>query len=88
MIYIVAYDLIEPGQHYEPLIKKIKEYDGWAKLGYSCFLIKTDKAATDVRDELTTLIDKNDKLYVGRATTPAAWFNMPKDVVKWINDNL
>lgn len=88
MIYIVVYDLLEPGQHYDSLIKKIKEYDGWAKLGYSCFLIKTEKYATEVRDELIQFVDENDKLYVGKVTTPAAWLNMPKDVVKWINDNL
>ncbi len=88
MIYFVTYDLIEPGQIYEKLIKKIKEYDGWAKLGYSCFLIKTEKSAVEVRDELETCIDKNDRLYVGQAKTPAAWHHLPVDVSKWIKDNL
>lgn len=31
MIYIVSYDLIEPGQKYEELIKLIKQDGKWAR---------------------------------------------------------
>ena len=39
MIYIVSYDLIEPGQKYEDLIKLIKQDGKWARLGDSAYLV-------------------------------------------------
>ncbi len=87
-VYIVTYDLKEPGQRYDDLIAKIKNYGSWAKLGYSCFLINTNDNAVQVRDNLKLALDPNDKIYVGQATTPAAWSNMPEDVSNWIKSNL
>lgn len=88
MIYFVTYDLKEPGQRYNELIEKIKSYDGWAKLGDSCFLIKTEKEAVAIRDNLKSVLDSNDKIYVGQTLTPAAWYNMPDQVSNWIKSNL
>lgn len=88
MIYFVTYDLKEPGQHYNELVEKIKSYEGWAKLGDSCFLIKTEKDAVAIRDYLKKVIDPRDKIYVGQTTTPAAWYNMPEQVSDWIKSNL
>ncbi len=88
MIYFVTYDLIEPGQRYNDLIEKIKSYEGWAKLGDSCFLIKTEKDSVAIRDNLRTVLDSNDKLYVGQTSTPAAWYNFPNEVSDWIKSNL
>lgn len=88
MIYFVTYELREPGQRYNELIEKIKSYDGWAKLGESCFLIKAEEEATAIRDNLKMVLDSNDKVYVGQTTTPAAWYNMPEQVSNWIKSNL
>ena len=88
MIYFVTYDLKEPGQRYNELIEKIKSYEGWAKLGESCYLIKTDEEAVAIRNNLKIVLDYKDKIYVGQASTPAAWYNLPDDVSKWIKNNL
>ncbi len=87
-VFIVTYDLKEPGQRYDDLIAKIKNYGSWAKLGYSCFLISTNDTVVQVRDRLKEVLDANDKLYVGQASSPAAWSNLPEDVSNWIKSNL
>lgn len=88
MIYIVSYDLSEPGQNYDSLIEKIKESDAWAKLGGSAYLVESVKDAKELRDEYKVLLDSNDKLYVGKVDAPAAWTGMPQDVTKWILEKL
>lgn len=88
MIYIVSYDLVEPGQNYDSLLSKIKEADSWARLGGSSYLIESTKSPKELRDEYKVILDSNDKLYVGRVVAPAAWTGMPKDVSEWILDKL
>ena len=87
-VLIVSYDLGSPGQNYERILQLIKAYDSWAKLGGSAYLIRTEASPVQVRDNLKTALDVNDKLYVGAASEPAAWTGMPEDVSKWIQANL
>jgi hypothetical protein len=86
-VLIITYDLIRPGQNYESLITKIKAYGTWAKIGYSCYLVVTKKTPEQVRDDLITVMDSNDKLYVGVSPAPSAWYGMPDEVSKWIHSN-
>lgn len=82
---IISYDLSNPGQNYEEVIKKIKSYTSWARLGGSAYLIYTDDEVKEVRDALWSLMDASDKLYVGVAPPPSAWAGMSKDVSNWIH---
>jgi hypothetical protein len=86
-LLIVFYDLVNPGQNYEALIKKIKTYSAWARLGGSAYLIKTEATPVQVRDDLRQVLDGKDKLFVGVAPPPSAWTGMPEDVAKWILEN-
>ena len=88
MIYIVSYDLSEPGQNYDTLLNKIKEVGSWARLGGSAYLIETQKSAKELRDDFQTILDSNDKLYVGSVSAPAAWAGMPQNVSSWILSKL
>lgn len=88
MVYIITYDLREPGQRYDELISRIKSYNVWAKIGYSCFLIETNATAVQVRDSLRPAIDVNDRLFVGVVNAPAAWFGLPENVSQWIKEKL
>ena len=83
-VLIVSYDLAMPGQNYERLLKRIKEYKEWARLGGSAYLVYTDNGPVQVRDYLSPALDQNDQLYVGVAPAPAAWIGMPEDVSQWI----
>jgi hypothetical protein len=86
-VYIVTYDLSNPGRNYENLLKRIKTYSGWARLGGSAYLISTDQNTVQIRDYLTPALDTNDKLYVGRMANEAAWRGLGDDVSNWIKDN-
>lgn len=86
-ILIVTYDLINPGQNYGKLLQKIKAYDSWARLGGSSYLIATASTVVQVRDNLVTVLDLNDKLFVGTCPVPSAWRGLPQDVAKWILEN-
>jgi len=86
-ILIVTYDLIDPGQNYEKLLQKIRAYEIWARLGGSSYLIVTDSSPVQVRDDLSSALDKNDKLFVGSCPVPSAWTGLPDDVSKWIQEN-
>jgi hypothetical protein len=86
-VLIVSYDLTNPGQNREALVKKIKAYSIWARLGRSTYLIKTDATPVQVRDELKQVLDTNDRVFVGVAPPPSAWVGMPEDVSKWILKN-
>lgn len=84
---IVSYDLSNPGQNYESLLRLIKSYPSWARLGGSAYLIATDRTPVQVRDHLRAALDRNDKLFVGSAPPPSAWWGMPDDVSNWIHQN-
>lgn len=86
-VLVVSYDLVNPGRNYEALIKLIKAYGSWARLGGSAYLIFTDQTPVQVRDALVAVLDTNDKLFVGTAPAPSAWYGLPDDVSNWIHAN-
>ena len=86
-VLIISYDLMAPGKNYEPLIQKIKAYGAWAKLSSSAYLVMTSDDPTRVRDTLVSVLDANDKIYVGKVVAPAAWRGLPDEVSKWIIAN-
>lgn len=86
--YIISYDLRIPGQNYETLIARIKEYGKWARLGGSAYIIITERTAVEIRDYLIQPLDSNDKLFVGTLNAPAAWNGLPEDVSNWLRNNL
>ena len=86
-IYIISYDLKNPGQNYEKLLKRIKAYPLWARLGGSAYLIGTPATASDIRNYLIQVLDYNDQLFVGSAPAPSAWHGLPEDVSNWIRTN-
>ena len=86
--YIISYDLINPGQNYESLIKKIRSYQSWARLGGSAYVIVSNENVVTVRDKLLKILDNNDKLFVGKVNAPAAWYGLSEEVSDWLKTNL
>jgi hypothetical protein len=84
---IVFFDLTEPAINREALVKKIKSYGKWTRLGDSAYLIATDEAPIAVRNKLDTVLDDEDRIYVGVVSAPSAWTGMPEAVSKWILSN-
>ena len=49
--YIISYDLRKPGRNYEEVLRVIKSYSAWARLGSSAYLVITTKKPDIIRDE-------------------------------------
>lgn len=85
--YIVIYDLCSPGQNYDGLYKKLKSFLYWGKLSESAWAIISSNDSVAIRDSLSMLIDKNDRLLVIRSGTEAAWQNTLASN-EWIKQNI
>jgi len=86
-VYIVTYDLSNPGRNYESLLKIMKAKTAWARLGGSSYLVLTELNATQLRDKLSIVLDNNDSLYVGLMGNSAAWRWLGDNVSNWIKNN-
>jgi hypothetical protein len=84
---IVTYELVAVEKNYSKLVAKIKAYESWAELSLFAYLILTNSTVQQVRDNLATVLDPKDKLFVGTCPVPAAWQGLPENVSKWILEN-
>ncbi len=81
----ISYDLNQPGQNYEAVIKKIKELGSWAKVHKSFWYVSSTRTASEAVDFIKPALDKNDQVYVVDAQrNEAAWNSLPADVEKHI----
>ena len=89
--YLISYDLGLPETYndYKTLTQYIKSYSTWAKPLQSVWFIKTDKTISQVRDEIKTKVDSNDKVLVIDVTSKG-WgtYNVSKEVTDWMKNNL
>ena len=88
--YMIGYDLNKPIQNYTDLINAIKKVgSNWWHCLDSTWIVKTDKTAAQIRDELTPHIDQqNDELLVAKLTGDAAWTGFDTDCSNWLKNNL
>src|SRR3546814_15075930 len=77
--YIICYDLTNPGRNYQNLYEKIKSYGTWARVTESNWVIVTTKTAVQIRDDLLTVLDSNDRLFVVKSGREAAWHNRSEE---------
>jgi len=84
--YVVAYDLINPGQKYECLRHKLEAYGTYWHIQQSVWLIKTSATAVQIRDNLNSCIDANDKLIVAGLTGEAAWAGHDAHNSRWLRE--
>lgn len=86
--YIVTYDLHEQGQRYDCVVKKLRAYGTYFHMQGSVWIIVSSKAAKEIRDDLKSCLDSNDKLFVARLTGEAAWAGYDSEDGKWLRENL
>jgi hypothetical protein len=58
------------------LYKAIKAYGAWARITESTWFVKTESSCVEVRDNLLSYLNRNDRLFVGELTGTAAWSNV------------
>lgn len=81
-VLCINYDLKVPGRDYQPLYDAIKTYT-WCHILDSCWLIDTQKTASQVRDHLKGHVDGNDEVFV--ATLKGAWATTFSDqATEWL----
>lgn len=85
-VYIVTYDLCNEStsDSYIKLISLIKEEGVWACLGGSSYLVESELSPVELRDKYKQTLDKDDKLFVGVVSAPAAWVGYSKQITDWI----
>ena len=88
MAYLITYDLCKPGQNYNDLTTAITSYPGYCKLSESSWVVTSTKTSSEIRDHLTSYLDKNDVLFVGKLSGEADWIGEPEKVTKWLKANL
>jgi len=85
--YIISYDLRKPGRNYDKLYEAIKAYGTWAHINESLWAVVTSQTAVQVRDNLLQQIDLNDRIFVIKSGTEAAWRNAICKT-EWLKENL
>ena len=90
-VYQINYDLRKQ-RNYEELYKKIMFLGNWCHPLESCWLIASEKTASQIAGELFKVMDSDDGLLVTRLQNEAAWYNLDskgtKDVSNWLQENL
>ena len=72
---------------YEELYVALKDFGTWAHITESCWAVQSEKSATQIRDELGTILRSDDRLLVLQSANVAAW----KNVLcrnEWMKENI
>ena len=84
--YIISYDLRNE-RDYKSLKKAIRSLGKWARITDSTWAVVTDSSAVAVRDAVRSVMDNDDRLFVVRSGTEAAWRNS-RCQNSWLMENL
>lgn len=84
--YIISYDLIAD-KDYSSLYKAIKNYGTYAHVLESVWIVNSSTSSVDIRDNLKSFLDADDKIFVAKLTGQSAWINLNKEVADWIKNN-
>ncbi len=88
--YVISYDITSSPEYNavnEALRQAITAYGIWAKITESCWAIRTDRTAIDVRDALAKHIRPDDRLFVVQTAHVAAWQNAMCNN-DWLRENI
>lgn len=84
--FLISYDLISD-KDYSKLYEAIRNYGSFAHVLESVWIIKSSASSSEIRDNLKSYLDSDDKLFVARLTGESAWRNLSKEVSDWIKNN-
>lgn len=84
----LSYDLRDPGQDYENVIKVIKAQGSWAKIHQSYWYINSNFTAEQVATKVWSVMDDNDSLMVvDCSNNDAYWYGISDNVTKHLQKN-
>lgn len=73
---IITYDLCNSVRNYDSLYRYIESYSIWGRITESCYFISTDKSCETIRNDIGTIIDSDDRIFVAELTGTAAGRNI------------
>jgi hypothetical protein len=82
-IYLVTYDLKQPGRDYQPVYHYLKKFIYCRGLE-SAWLVESTLAAATIGDTLKTLVDPNDVVLVVRIYP--SWSTSDYSCTTWLDD--
>lgn len=81
----ISYDLKNPGQNYEQVIKAIKSLGAWASVQYSLWYVSSAYSARQAAEIVHRAQDTNDSLIVIDTTNnDAVWYNVDQKVAQFM----
>jgi len=89
-VYMIGYDLHpSEGEKYTDLYTALEAIgSGYWDCLDSTWLVITEKAPAEIRDELKRYLKEEDRLLVMRYGEGAAWQGFKDDCETWLEDNL
>lgn len=73
--FVISYDLVKT-KDYESLFEKIKSYGTWSHPLLSTWVVVSNKSATQIRDDLLTVLDDDDRLFIVESSGNSSWKNV------------
>lgn len=88
MIYALTYDLNKTGQDYDSLYKKIMSLGETFHPLQNLWLLDTTTSADNVMDQIKSVMDANDSVFVAQLYkgSYSAWMSL--DAHKWLDNRL
>lgn len=86
-VYLVTYDLHQPGTNYADVLEQIKKSPGWCQLSESSYAISTSETVGAAYKRIHAKVDDNDTLYVINLRKPYSGRG-PKKVNDWLDQHL
>jgi hypothetical protein len=82
----INYDLSAPVRNYSAVYDYLRGFNGWCHALESMWFVRTAKSTTTVRDELSRLVDADDKIVVVDITGDAwATAGLPSGTLDWMH---
>ena len=88
MIYIISYDLKNPGRDYTSLYEAIKSYKDWQHPLESVWLVSTMDSADDIYNRVKPTMDGNDLLFISELQVKHRQGWLAKSCWEWINTHI
>ena len=88
MLYLITYDLKNPGKNYNELYDAIKQLGrAWWHYMDSVWLVQTQLSVDDCNNSLRPFIDNNDFIFVVDITNQARQGWLPEKAWNWIREH-
>lgn len=86
-IFMISYDLNQPGQNYPKVRETIESFGVWCHYLESTYLIKTSSSIETVNQAIAKHLDSSDRIIVCKIDKPIhGWLS--DEQWQWINTNL